>query len=80
MKINQYRWRDFVISPQRTRVELVASVLGLVALTIGVVTYDDQARDAHWQTAGTSSLHNEDAPQLAAIAKQRIVPRGTYGL
>lgn len=80
MKINEYRWQDFVISRRRARVELIAAALVLAALTIGVITFDDRARDAHWQAAGASSLHNDAAPQLAAIAKQRIVPRGTYGL
>jgi hypothetical protein len=80
MKINEYRWQDFVISPQRTRVELIATVLVLAILAIAVVPYDDQAGGAHWQTAGASSLHNEEAPQLAAIAKKRVVPRGIYGL
>ncbi len=77
MKINKYRWQDFVISPQRTWAEFIATVL--VLLTIAAVPYDDQARDAHWQAAGASSLQTEDAPQLSAIAKPRVIPRGTYG-
>jgi hypothetical protein len=81
MKINHYHWQDFVISPRRTLVELIATVLVLVvvALAIAVVPCDDQARDAHWQAAGASSLHTEDAPQLAVIAKPRIIPRGSFG-
>jgi hypothetical protein len=79
MKINTYHWQDYAISPQRTLVELVATVLILVALTIAVVRYHDQARDAHWRAAGASSLHTEDAPQLAVIAKPRIIPRGSFG-
>jgi hypothetical protein len=79
MKINTYRWQDYSISPQRTLVELIATVLVVVALTIAVVPYDDQARDAHWQAAGPSSLHTEEASQLAAIARQRVLPRGACG-
>jgi hypothetical protein len=79
MMIHKYRWQDFAISPQRAWVELVATVLVLVALAIAVVPYDDQARDAHWQAAGASSRHTEDALQLAALAKQRVIPRGSFG-
>ncbi len=79
MKINTYRWQDYAISPQRTLVELIATVLILVALAIAVVPYDDQARDARWQAAGSLSLHTEDAPQLATVARQRVLPRGFYG-
>lgn len=77
MQINTYRWQDYAISSQRSLIELIATVL--VMLAIALVPYDDRARDTHWQAAGASSLHTEDAPQLAVIAKPRIIPRGSVG-
>jgi hypothetical protein len=48
-------------------------------LTIAVVPYDGQARDVHGQVTGPSPLHTEAPPQLAAIAKARVLPRGAFG-
>jgi hypothetical protein len=74
MKTDTYRWQDFAISAQRASMELVATALVLVVVAIAVATDHDSARDAHWQAASPCCLHAEDAPQLADVAKERVVP------
>ena len=78
IKFNTYRWKDYAISPRRALVELVATAFILIALAIALVPYDDQVRDKYFQIAGSLSLHTEEAPQLANVARPRV-PRGFYG-
>lgn len=74
METHDHRWQDFVISSQRTAVELVAAALVLIFVAIATLVDDDQVRDAHWQATPRPALHTEEAPSLATIAKRHMAP------